>query len=193
MADPKVLASALAAVGTNVSGQADNGTARKQQTIFGACFNGDVERVTKYVKEGGCLDEGDKEKMTLLHHAVVGHQLDICKLLLAGSESSGAAPVPVDAGDSSGWTALHYAADRGFADLISLLVEEGGAAVNSKDDMKRTPLHLAANSNKVDAVKMLLSKGASKGLKTVVGWTALKYAEENGFPEIVALLGGNAQ
>eukprot|EP00744_Colponema_vietnamica_P019061 GILI01026949.1.p1 GENE.GILI01026949.1~~GILI01026949.1.p1 ORF type:complete len:192 (-),score=46.08 GILI01026949.1:119-694(-) len=189
MADPKALAAALAAVGTNVTGKADNGNAQKSsQTIFGACFTGDVERVVKYVQEGGCLDEGDKERMTLLHHAVCGKQMEVCKILLEGSENSTNHPIPVDAGDSSGWTALHYAADKGFTEIALVLIEAGGAAVNSKDEMRRTPLHLAANAGHVEVVKALLAKGASKALKTVVGWTPLKYAEENKFTEVVALL-----
>lgn len=181
------LAGILAAAGANVNSAPQN--AKRQQTIFGACFTGDEERVAKYISDGGCLEEGDKEKMTMLHHAVVGHQNKICTMLLeADSTATGTSPIPVDAGDSSGWTALHYAADKGFDDLVVLLIEEGGAAANSKDEMKRTPLHLAANAGRVEAVKALLSRGAAKGLKTVVGWTALKYAEEGGHTEIAALL-----
>ena len=62
--------------------------------------------------------------------------------------------------DSSGYTALHYAALNGHLDIVELLLSYE-ASCNSADDKGSSPLHLAAWAGNKDIVEMLLTKGPS--------------------------------
>ena len=74
----------------------------------------------------------------------------------------------VNAKDANGRTPLHYAAYRGFADVVRLLLDKD-ADVNAKDDEGKTPLHYAIppnnyttlSNNKV-VVKLLKARGATE-------------------------------
>jgi ankyrin repeat protein len=66
--------------------------------------------------------------------------------------------------ESAGETALHWAALRGHADLISFLVEEGANlhAVGYKQDRAgRTPLQLAVDNGRDEAIRVLKGHGAT--------------------------------
>lgn len=57
----------------------------------------------------------------------------------------------------SGWTALHYAAQAGCLEVLSLLVESGASAC-AECCAGRTPLQLAAQENHEAAVIFLLRR-----------------------------------
>eukprot|EP00658_Telonema_sp_P-2_P079903 TRINITY_DN7853_c0_g1_i3.p1 TRINITY_DN7853_c0_g1~~TRINITY_DN7853_c0_g1_i3.p1 ORF type:complete len:144 (+),score=44.46 TRINITY_DN7853_c0_g1_i3:118-549(+) len=123
---------------------------------------------------------------TFLHHCAAGKQAEPLRKLMEVSETRGK-QLPVDAKDSSGWTALHYAADKGSVDIANLLLDEG-SNVNAKDEAKRTPLHLAANGGDAAMVALLVKRGAARHFLNVAGWTALRYAEEGKHADVIALL-----
>ncbi len=58
--------------------------------------------------------------------------------------------------DSNGDTALHWAAYKGFVELIGLLTHTCPGAIDADDDYGQTPLHLAALRGNVDAVEYLV-------------------------------------
>ncbi|KAG5466302.1 hypothetical protein LSCM4_01448 [Leishmania orientalis] len=155
------------------------------ESIYDACRRGNVERFIGYVEKGGCLNECDDQKLTLLHHAAFSGNNAFVKAILA---RSGIQNVAIDAADGEGWTPLHYAADRGHADVVTALLDEG-ANVNARDAAKRTPMHLAALSGRTDAVAVLLLNGASKTAKNVAGMTPADCAKEAGQAAVLALLG----
>lgn len=156
----------------------------KKASIFDACRKGDVERVVKYVTDGGCVTEFDENKMTMLHHGAFSGNEEIVRQILSTQTKQ---KLDLDAADVGGWTPLHYACDQGHAVVAALLLDEGANA-NARDDMKKTPLHLAAGQGRLAAVQVLLKNGASRNAKTVTSWDALKYAEENRHDDIVKLL-----
>ncbi|XP_057309492.1 poly [ADP-ribose] polymerase tankyrase-like isoform X2 [Hydractinia symbiolongicarpus] len=87
-------------------------------------------------------------------------------------------------------TALHYAAERGFIDVVKVLIELG-ASIDlqtgaGKENM--TPLGFAAQKGHYDVVKLLVEKGASPDKKMRRSKTALMYACMNGHSQIVAYL-----
>ncbi|KAL6046587.1 ankyrin repeat-containing protein [Balamuthia mandrillaris] len=63
-------------------------------------------------------------------------------------------------------TALHWAALNGHLEVLRLLVEEGNAALNVKNDLRRTALDEAVRApeaQRSELVEYLTSKGAKMG------------------------------
>jgi ankyrin repeat protein len=80
----------------------------------------------------------------------------------------------VDHQNSRGWNAMHFAAHRGYTEIIQLLFEHGMNA-NSVTAQGETPLFLAARG-KADSVRLLLSFGADVTLNPSYGETVLERA-----------------
>ena len=64
--------------------------------------------------------------------------------------------------DLYGSTALHYAAERGRTNLVSILLNHD-ACSNEVNHDGWTPLHLAASCGNVAVAKVLMKDGAGKG------------------------------
>eukprot|EP01089_Gocevia_fonbrunei_P000758 TRINITY_DN10742_c0_g1_i1.p1 TRINITY_DN10742_c0_g1~~TRINITY_DN10742_c0_g1_i1.p1 ORF type:complete len:160 (-),score=33.40 TRINITY_DN10742_c0_g1_i1:125-604(-) len=78
--------------------------------------------------------------------------------------------------DTSGFTALHYAARSGYLEACKYLVLNG-ANVNSKtQETKVTPLHRAAYCARDDICKFLISKGSKISEQDSDGLTPLHKA-----------------
>jgi serine/threonine-protein phosphatase 6 regulatory ankyrin repeat subunit A/serine/threonine-protein phosphatase 6 regulatory ankyrin repeat subunit B len=90
----------------------------------------------------------DKFKRIPLHHAIINGNARVASLLLQyGTDWQ----FP----DSSGNTALHYAAGFGQLQCMRLLLEHG-ADINAHNMWKITPINIAMLCNHVGAVKKLL-------------------------------------
>ncbi|XP_046408551.1 acyl-CoA-binding domain-containing protein 6 [Ischnura elegans] len=61
--------------------------------------------------------------------------------------------------DESGMTALHWAADRGHAEAVQLLLD-AGALANGKDLEGQTPLHYAASCGHKKVAQILIKAGS---------------------------------
>jgi len=66
--------------------------------------------------------------------------------------------------NQSGWTALHYAAAGGSAEITNLLLDHK-AQIDAESPSGMTPLMMAAREGQEDAVKVLLARGANATLK----------------------------
>lgn len=64
------------------------------------------------------------------------------------------------------YTPLHYAACRGFLDVVSLLIDHG-ADVNATNKWHWTPLHLAAADGHTEVVIELAKRGADIRARTI--------------------------
>jgi len=89
--------------------------------------------------------------------------------------------------EKKGSTAVMFAAERGFTEIVQLLVAKG-ANVNHHNKYGFTALHAAASNNHADVVKLLLEKGAQVDAQDELGQTPLYFAAERGHLEIVRLL-----
>lgn len=86
-----------------------------------AIRNSDLDRLTGLLQAGHDPDQADEHGRTALHFAVARHQdsgyLYVSELLKFGADSN--------IGDSTGATALRYAAENGSAATVALLLESG--------------------------------------------------------------------
>lgn len=73
----------------------------------------------------------------------------------------------INAVDSKGYTPLHYAAERGFANICTMLVEGGADAQLEGNGITTTPMHLAAAMGHPDCVKALLVSAGCR-MKVIV-------------------------
>lgn len=60
-----------------------------------------------------------------------------------------------------GWTALHFAAEKGHVECVELLLREG-AEVDARSLTGSTPLHLAAERGRKECMTLLLSARACR-------------------------------
>ena len=65
----------------------------------------------------------------------------------------------INCGDRCKSSALHYAAEKGHIDVVSLLIKKG-AIVNVRNMWEKTPLHSASNHGHLEIVKLLIDNGA---------------------------------
>ncbi len=82
---------------------------------------------------------------------------------------------------------LHSAAAGGLADLIGKL-GRSGPDPNGRNRYGLTPLHVAAILGNTAAAERLCGLGADPGLRCPAGKTALDYASEGGFKEMILVL-----
>jgi ankyrin repeat protein len=89
--------------------------------------------------------------------------------------------------NQTGWTAMHYAAAGGNAEIVQLLAKRR-AELDAMTPHMMTALMLAAREGKEEAVTALLVAGADAGLKNGEGDTASEMAAKADKPHIVAIL-----
>jgi len=95
----------------------------------------------------------------------------------------------VAAAQGDGMTALHWAAERGDAELSRILITAGSNTGAVTRIGEYTPLHLAAKAGSPEVVKALLEARADIEAKaSTTGVTAMHFAAASGSAEVVNLL-----
>jgi ankyrin repeat protein len=99
--------------------------------------------------------------------------------------------------DTSGWTALHYAAQSGTCECVKLLFENK-ANTNSVNAALKTGLMIACKHKSLETVKVFLKKSTTVknddpsycnvNLMNASSWAALHHATQSGSFECVKLL-----
>lgn len=74
---------------------------------------------------------------------------------------------------------LHWAADRGNAEILELILSQPGIDVNLLDGDKQSALHYASSCGHVSCINLLLRYGADSMLKDVDGNTCIDVAFDN--------------
>lgn len=88
---------------------------------------------------------------------------------------------------ADGTTALHWAAQSGNAELVTLLLD-AGAKVNVPNRYGVTPLQIASVYGDVAIVEKLLAAGADPNATLPEGETVLMTAARTGVPEVITAL-----
>jgi ankyrin repeat protein len=113
--------------------------------------------------------------------AMRGDRAAVRALLKQGADAN--------AGRGDGMTALHFAAERGDAELTAMLLYAGANVSAVTRIGQYTPLHLATQSGSAAVVEALLKGGASVSARTTTtGVTPLHLAASAGSADIVGLL-----
>ena len=94
----------------------------------------------------------------------------------------------VDGTPTTARTALHRAADRGWVDIVALLIRHGADANIATSHSGETALHLAASRDHAECVRELLKAGGDPRLKNINGWTALHNAMYHNNVDVAKLL-----
>jgi len=95
-------------------------------------------------------------------------------------------PEAVDAVESHGLRALHWAAFRGHKDMAQLLLDRG-ADINGQGK-QGSPLFLAIGGEQEEMVQFLLDRGADMEVKSRDGRTPLDFAIRDGCKDVAELL-----
>jgi ankyrin repeat protein len=156
-----------------------NATDSKGRTVLGRAARSGKKELVGFLLEKGASED-------IFAAAIVGHTDKVAAFLKQD-------PKLINARDSGGKTALHWAALYGQEKVMELLLANK-ADVNSLDEDGFTPLHWAATFNQSDAVKVLLANKADTNLKVPkYGWTALRLTVIHGHMATAeALLNGGA-
>lgn len=90
---------------------------------------------------------------------------------------------------SDGFTALHYAAFFGTADVAAALLEHGAdPTAVAENEMRVQPLHSAAAVDATDTARLLLDAGADANARQEGGFRPIDAAVQSGNEELYALL-----
>ena len=132
------------------------------------------------IEARGTLKIGNQviEGCTPLWAAAASGRLDVVKLLIERNAD-------VDGRTSTDSTPLRAAAHEGHLDVVRCLVERG-ADVNARNQYKATPIMAACDH--VSIITYLINKGAFVDIRTKDGNTALHYAAQRGYLEVVSQL-----
>ncbi|CAF4310400.1 unnamed protein product [Rotaria socialis] len=129
----------------------------------------------------------DKEGNTTLHlvpysSAAYYNSIDVVHYLL---EEEYADP---HCRSYSGYQPIHYAAERGHAQSVQILLKKSPTLVNQQTNQLLTPLHLAAQTGSLGTIQILILYGANFQLKDQYGLTCLHFACQNNHLNVVQWL-----
>jgi hypothetical protein len=117
---------------------------------------GQIELVESLISAGCSVHERDSDRKTPLLYALesdYGDNVDVVELLIKEGAD-------INRADKEGNTALHRAADRGYLNSLSALLN-AGAFINHSNLKHDTPLHIAARGGYDRCVELLLNRGAN--------------------------------
>merc|ERR1711972_282433 len=122
-------------------------------TIWEACKMGTTSALEGFFASPGSWDVDDKDAkgITCLGYAVGANRPAVVKILLEKKAS-------VAAVDTSGNSALHYAAAYGRTEMVKYLA--GSCPVSGTNSSGQTPLALAMKNKMTEAADALKAKGA---------------------------------
>ncbi|XP_055531768.1 uncharacterized protein LOC129722390 [Wyeomyia smithii] len=154
-------------------------TSDKWTALHFAARNGDIEIITQLVKAGVNVDAVAPNNGTALMVAIDSGHIAAAEYLLTVTKNITAA----ETGD--GYTALHYAANKGQTKIVQQLVDLGvdvDSATSSEYDDGETALHCAASGGHLGVLSQLIALGANPDITTESGETALMLSLTNGYP-----------
>ena len=130
-----------------------------------ACKNGHVPAAELLLDSGVSSNVGDQWNWKPLHYAAYGRHADLVAFLL----QKGAHPF---AQTPLGLTACHIAAERGYLEVVVLLLRDTYSTQWPSTLKKNTVIHSAAEAGHLNIISLLLSKGFDPWAKNGSGQNA---------------------
>ncbi len=124
-----------------------------------AAYFGDLDKVNRFLSDGGHVDARGPSGFTLLHCALCGDHKELAQYLITKGAN-------VNATDSPGWPPLHFIGDTGASEEMIELLLDNGADVNLRDKQGRIALHWAAAAGHKPIVVMLIDRGSDVNART---------------------------
>lgn len=90
--------------------------------------------------------------------------------------------------DSDGLGAIHWAADRGHANILDILLKYGADVNLIDNESGQTALHYAISCGHLECIKILLNFGANPKIADSDDVTCIDLAEESEDPHIIKLV-----
>ena len=143
-----------------------------------ATQEGHKEVVKLLIKKGADLDA------TIGHKKITAYCLAIQKRHEEVAEILREAGASIHLKEGDGYSALHFAAQKGLKGTVERLIEHG-LNVNERAGNKEVPLHNATHHGHFEVVKILLEKGADVNAEDADGVTALYLAVILGHRDIL--------
>ncbi|XP_041132056.1 ankyrin repeat and SOCS box protein 2-like isoform X1 [Polyodon spathula] len=141
----------------------------------------DVDTLTKMMKSGKNMTEGDRDGWLPLHEAAYYGKLDILRMLLR------AYPGTVDKRTLLEETPLYLATIRQNIDCVQFLLESG-AEPDIANKSKETPLYKACEHKNAEIVSLLVRFNADINHRCIQGWAALHESATKDSIEIAEIL-----
>ena len=162
----------------------ENKSTERIAVLWKACRSGDSEVVTELIGMSG-IATADSWGCTALHHAVIGGNVDIVRILLDEPESGEMCL----ATDLSGQTPLHYAALTGNFLCAEAILENRSDLLVLKNEGGLTPMHVACLEGKHNVLSAIFVTDQNVlTLQDLDGMTPLHYACKGGFVECAELV-----
>ncbi|XP_026416270.1 ankyrin repeat and protein kinase domain-containing protein 1-like [Papaver somniferum] len=130
-----------------------------------------------------------KSRRQAIVSAAASGEVDRLKKLLAKyDDGRGLANTVRNIKDDNGVGIIHFAAVKGYLNVLKYLIEELGLDVNTKDENGKSPLLHATTSGNLNTFEYLLEKGADPESCTSRGYSSMHCAAEKGYTEILTRL-----
>jgi ankyrin repeat protein len=123
------------------------------ETALHEAANSDAATARKLIERGADVNVASSDGTTPLIAAVKVGNNEVAELLLVADG------IKAGAADEEGWTALHYAAQRGDTEAVRLLLEKK-VDVNAQSKSGDTPLKLASSKGHTEVEQVLTAAGA---------------------------------
>ncbi|KAJ5506485.1 hypothetical protein N7453_005442 [Penicillium expansum] len=144
---------------------------------------GDAKKVLEILQnQTGSGNSRDWLGRTAIHYAVENERISAVEEIVQQFHLE-----VINLGDNFGRTPLHWAADKGYKDILQLLLDNG-ADVDARDSSKQTPLSRSARRGWEECVLLLLRRGARSDIPDQNKQVPLHLAASNGRTEVVSHL-----
>lgn len=138
-----------------------------------------IQKINNHLVESGY-------RGSALHLALKMNELSIAKHLIKAKVGINH-EADIDATDEYGMTSLHLAAEKGFREIMEILIASG-AKIDHQDMHGNTALHLALINNKIDIIELLTFKGANPDIRNNDNYSSIHIAIFLKFPEEVLMM-----
>lgn len=171
---------APAAISAGTGGRFNN-ISKNEQKLMENIKNRDMRGIEKCIAYGASVQTSAYKSDPPIMIAIECGFKDITKLMLDHKE------LDVNERARNGITPLGYAAMKGKADIVKVLVK-AKAEINALDGFGETPLMKAVTAGQTNSTEMLLNKGANPNILSITGYTALHTAVAKSNVNLVRLL-----